>query len=86
MIAAHFVIQPHDMHKAELGEYKEADPEPKFSIHYGEHAPHVVTHHATKLGDGRVYILFYQFQNFGDKPCEITVWRVAPDRRISIQQ
>ena len=81
-LAAKFTVQPNDMHKVELGRYREAGPEPQFRIYYGKHEPHVVTHHKNKLSDGDIYILFIQFQNFGDKPCSITIRRVAPDLRL----
>lgn len=81
-LAAEFTIEPNEMHKAELGRYREKDPEPTFHIYYGPHEPHVVTHHKSKLSDGEIYILFIRFQNFGDKPCSITIRRVAPDLRL----
>lgn len=83
MLAAKFTVQPNEMEKVELGRYREVDPEPQFRIYYGPHEPHVVTHHKNKLSDGDVYILFIQFQNFGDKPCSITIRRTEPDLRLA---
>jgi hypothetical protein len=82
-LAGQFTLVPMGMHKIELGKYREADPKPKFRIYYGPHETHSVTRHESKLGDGEVYYLFYQFQNFDDKPCEITIRRVEPDQRIN---
>jgi hypothetical protein len=82
LLVERFVVNPHDMYKVELGKYHENKPEPQFDIRYGRHEPHVVTHDTSKLGDGKVYILFMTFQNFGNKSCEITVLRREPDLQI----
>jgi hypothetical protein len=83
LVAARITIEPNSMEKVALGRYREADPEPKFRIYYGPHEPHVVTHHKSKISDGTIYILFIQFQNFGEKTCSITIKRNEPDRRIT---
>jgi hypothetical protein len=82
--AAHFTIGPYGMERVCVGRYKEKDPKPKFRIYYSpkQDEPHVVTHTDSKLGDGIIYDFYYRFQNFGDKPCTITIVRVEPDLRV----
>jgi hypothetical protein len=80
-IAAHFTVQPYDMERVCVGRYKERNPKPKFRIYYDpkQDEPHVVTHSDSKISNGTIYDLYYRFQNFGDKPCVITILRIGED-------
>lgn len=65
-------VEPNEMKRIPLGRYREADPEPRFAIRYDPDVENIMVHKPIKIGDGTIYILSYQFQNFGD--VAVTVW------------
>lgn len=83
LTAAHITIKPNDMKRVLLGVYSPEDPKPQFTMRYYPHeAPHVTSYHDTELPQDGVYLFFRHFQNFGDKPCTVTIRRVEPDLRL----
>lgn len=69
-------IEPNGMERIALGRYRDAGAEPRFAIQYEPDVENNIVHKPIKIGDGTIYILSYQVQNFGDAPVTVTARRI----------
>lgn len=70
-------VEPGNGRVVGLGVYHSTDPEPDFSLVFNpdmQEEMGVSFEHLDIPGEQK-YMLMYQFHNFGNKPCEITLHR-----------
>lgn len=65
-------VAPGAMGKIDLGVHNNQDPKPDFKVSYSL-KDHDVVLHELVMEEPSTYHLFYQFQNFGQKPVDVTV-------------
>ena len=65
-------VAPGAMGKVDLGTYSQQEAKPHFEVSYSLKDHEVVLHELVIEGRSS-YHLYYQFQNFGQKPVQVTV-------------
>ncbi|HSX28157.1 MAG TPA: hypothetical protein VLF60_01765 [Candidatus Saccharimonadales bacterium] len=75
-ILGQVLVKPRHMTKLVVGMYESSIPEPKFRLEFESSASDAINASLFKFDDKDHYTLVYQFQNYGDRPCRVTVKEV----------
>lgn len=76
-VIAEVTIPPNELRKVKLGVFTTSDPTPRFHTQWNpKDAPHVVTQRDVEIDhDDDTHSIYRHFQNFGDRPCTVTIIR-----------
>ena len=75
-------IRPGKLETFSLGLYSHGCPEPVVTLDYKPDLPDAIGVHAFRLEQAGCYELVYQFQNFGQQTCQVTVNAVLSGPRV----